>query len=86
MGPGARAEARIRSLLVKAPGASPQKLIFEDRPEMQYRFLNEPLRTRMLVLRIATVLPGNETHHIIIPEVQVWGHEVPSRLTKRTRE
>jgi hypothetical protein len=86
MGAGARAEGRIRSLLVKAPGGSPQKLIFADRPELQYRYLKEPVRARKLVLRIATVLPGRETRHILIPEVQIWGHQVPSRLTRRTGE
>jgi len=86
MGAGARAEGRIRSLLVKAPGGSPQKLLFADRPELQYRFLKQPVRTRKLVLRVATVLPGRETRHILIPEVQVWGHQVPRRLTRSINE
>jgi hypothetical protein len=86
MGPGARAEGRVRSIMIKAAGATPQKLVFADRPEMQYRFLRAPVRTRKLVMRIGTVLPGRETRHILIPEVQIWGHRIASPLARRNGE
>jgi hypothetical protein len=83
MGAGARAEGRIRSVLVKAGDEPPQKLLFQDRPELQYRDLKTPVRTRKLILRAVTVLPGRETRHILIPEVQVWGHPAPSQVSQR---
>jgi hypothetical protein len=83
LGAGARAEGRVRSVMVKAGKSAPQKLLFEDRPEMQYRDLKTPLRTRKLVLRVVTVLPGRETRHLLIPEVQVWGYPAPTELARR---
>jgi RNA polymerase subunit RPABC4/transcription elongation factor Spt4 len=83
-GPGARAEGRVRSVLVKAGGQASQKLLFGDEPRMQLRNLNPPVRTRKLVLRIVTVLPGRETRHIVIPEVQVWGYPAPARIARRS--
>jgi hypothetical protein len=83
MGEGARAEGRVRSILVKAGEEPPQKLLFQDRPEIQYQDLKTPVRTRKLVLRIVTVLPGRETRHLLIPEVQVWGHPAPSQVARR---
>ena len=83
VGPRARADGRVQSLLVKAPGAPPQKLIFADRLQMQYRDLKKPLLTRTLILRIVTVLPGWRSRHIIIPEVQVWGYPAPSQVARR---
>jgi ribosomal protein L40E len=84
-GAGARAEGRIKSLLVKAPGAAPQKLLFDDRPEIQYRDLKTPVEARQLILRIGTVRPGRETRHIVIPEVQAWGYPVPEQVTLRQK-
>lgn len=83
MGGGARAEGRVRSVLVKSGNEPPQKLLFQDRPEVQYRDLKTPLQTRKLVLRIVTVLPGQETRHVVIPEVQVWGYPAPSQVARR---
>lgn len=75
-------DGRVRSLLVKAPGAPSQKLIFADRPGMQYRDLPRPVRTRQLILRVANVLPGRRSRHVVIPEVQVWGHPAATRVTR----
>jgi hypothetical protein len=72
-GAGSRAEGRVKSLLVKTEGAEPQKLFFDDRSQVQYRDLPEPIRAKKLILRIGTVRPGRETRHIVVPEVQVWG-------------
>jgi hypothetical protein len=83
MGAGARAEGRVRSVLVKAGDEPPQKLLFQDRPELQYRELKPPVRTRKLILRAVTVLPGRETRHLLIPEVQVWGYPAPSQVSQR---
>jgi ribosomal protein L40E len=84
-GAGARAEGRIKSLLVKAPDAPTQKLFFDDRPAMQYRDLKPPVETRQLILRIGTVLPGRETRHIVIPEIQAWGYPAPEHVTLRQK-
>lgn len=83
MGAGARSEGRVRSVLVKAGDEPPQKLLFQDQPKMQYRDLTTPLQTRKLVLRVVTVLPGRETRHLVIPEVQVWGHPAPDQIARR---
>jgi F5/8 type C domain-containing protein/double zinc ribbon protein len=85
-GPGARAEGRVRSLMVKASDAPPQKLFFQDRPALQYRDLTTPVRTRKLILRIGKVLPGWETHHIIVPELQVWGYPAAGQQVARSSE
>jgi hypothetical protein len=84
-GAGARAEGRIQSLLVKAPDAPPQKLFFDDRPEMQYRPLQTQVETRQLILRIGVVRPGRETRHIVIPEIQVWGYPMAEQVTLRQK-
>jgi hypothetical protein len=84
VGRRAREDGRVRSILVKARGAPPQKLIFADRPEMQYRDLQHPVLTRTLILRIVTVRPGRRSRHIIIPEVQAWGYPAPSQIARRT--
>jgi hypothetical protein len=83
MGAGARAEGRVRSVMVKAGDEPPQKLFFQDRPAMQHKDLKTPLRTRKLVLRVVTVLPGRETKHIVVPEVQVWGNKAPDEIARR---
>jgi hypothetical protein len=83
IGPRAGEDGRVRSILVKAPSAPPQKLIFADRPEVQYRDLKKPVLTRELILRIVTVLPGSRSRHIIIPEVQVWSYPAPSQVSRR---
>lgn len=83
VGPRAGVDGSVRSILVKAPGYSPQKLIFADRAQMQFRNLRQPMLTRELTLRIVTVLPGSKSRHIIIPEVQVWGYPAPSRTALR---
>jgi hypothetical protein len=85
-GPRARVDGRVRSILVKASGAPPQKLLFQDRPEMQIRDLKQPVRARKLILRIVTVLPGRRTDQIVVPEVQVWGSPAPSRIAQRPGE
>jgi hypothetical protein len=82
MGGGAKAEGRVRSLLVKSGDGTPEKVIFEDRAAVQYRDLEQPVRTKKLILRIATVLPGSETGHIVVPEVQVWGHPASSQVAR----
>src|SRR5262249_35854621 len=73
IGPRAGVDGRVRSILVKAPGAQPQKLLFDSQLQMQYRNLPTPVLTKSLTLRILTVQPGRRSAHIIIPEVQVWG-------------
>jgi hypothetical protein len=83
VGPRAREDGRVRSILVKAPGAPPQKLIFADRPDMQYRDLKKPVLARTLTLRIITVLPGSRSRHIVIPEVQVWGRPARGQVARR---
>jgi hypothetical protein len=83
VGPGARDEGRVRSLLVKAPGAPPQKLLFADQPALQYRDLARPLRARTLILRFLTVLPGRESRHLLVPEVQVWGRPAATHVVSR---
>jgi len=45
VGPRADVDGRVRSILVKAPGTPPQKLIFDSRPQMQYRNLPKPVVT-----------------------------------------
>jgi ribosomal protein L40E len=73
IGPHAGRDGRVRSILVKAPGAPPQKLLFANQSQLQYRDLPKPVDTRTLTLRIVTVTPGYRTRHIVVPEVQVWG-------------
>jgi hypothetical protein len=82
VGSRAREDGRVRSILVKAPGVPPQKLVFQDQPQMQYRDLKQPVLTRTLILRIITVLPGTRSSHIIIPELQVWGQVAPSQVAR----
>jgi hypothetical protein len=82
IGPHAGRDGRVRSILVKAPGAPPQKLLFANRSQLQYRDLPKPVETRSLTLRIVTVSPGYRTSHIVVPEVQVWGQPA-NRLAAR---
>jgi hypothetical protein len=82
VGPRARTEGRVRSVLVKAPGTEPQKLIFDDLPQLQLRKLDRPVRTRTLIVRIVSVLPGSQSRHILIPEIQVWGDSPSPRVAR----
>ena len=65
--------AKKETVVVKAPGAPTQKLLFDSRAQMQYHDLPRPVLTKTLTLRVVTVQPGRRSAHIIIPEVQVWG-------------
>jgi len=83
IGPRAGVDGRVRSIIVKAAGTPPQKLIFDNRPQIQYRDLPSPVLTKSLTLRVVTVQPGRRSRHIIIPEVQVWGPASASTVVRQ---